>query len=849
MEHRQAIWLVVVSLGKRDGGDCMSPGARVFRNVVALRFALFIVSITTVSFLLAARLRAGSTANQQPPPGKGVKVSGRVFGIVLGKKEERPVQKAAAGAAVHLRDLPPGWDAKPAADPVTLKFIKGRLVPEFACLQVGQQLVVRASKGEIFDLSAFSQARGNYGRIAPANPMVFTDRFPEPDDFVLLTCAIHPGARAHLQVVPTPGFILCDSEGKFNLPRRLPRGRHVLKAFLPGMGWGEETITLQGDEGRVIVEIALAPQSKEEPAPLPPQGPKKVTAAEKTAFLKLFEKLPTEHEGIYTAEAIDKAQPHTRIFLALTEKDIEQYAKSLGIKNYCLYPFAALSAGLLERKRPREYVVKHFGEIAHAELKLGWAVGVFNKNAASPEIVKFLRAALKSKEQAQELRIMLGADFEEFNKRLRKAAKQNEVDLNWIAGTWRSYQLDYGHFGEWAGTKQIELVARSPKKIDLWLIKADGKRERAGDSQPSIMDEKKLFFGPIGSGLLFHYQRKGEKLVLDLGTFSVRIHAELEKVPPIFKKAVKPRAAFGYGGFSCTDTAYAFSPDNRLFAVGGYTNLWLRDANSGKEILYLSEEVAAREVHVASLAFSPNGKMLAIGGYYDGAVRLWDVSKRKWAASFKGHRSTVWAVAFSPDGKTLASASGDGNLHLWDIATGKERAKHKANGNWVMAVAYSADGKTLASGGEDSEVVLWDAAAGKPRQRLAGHDNAVDRLVFSADGKLLASSSRDGTSRIWDVASGKGVGVLPAVGTFSPDGRFWIAYTYGRGNLVIWDIQTGVQRVRIKRPEHLFDPVSMVVSPDGKTLAVRSDSERIYLWDLDRLLPAEPKKKPPSKRK
>jgi WD40 repeat protein len=159
-------------------------------------------------------------------------------------------------------------------------------------------------------------------------------------------------------------------------------------------------------------------------APPPPQGPKGVTAAEKRVFLKLFEKLPTEHEGFYTEEAIDKAEPYTRVLLALTEKDIEQYGMSLGIKkeNICTYPFAALSAGLLERKGPREYVVKHFAEIAHPGLKLGWAAGLFNKGATSPEIIRLLRAALESKEQSRELRAMYGPDFAWFRKRLNQVA-------------------------------------------------------------------------------------------------------------------------------------------------------------------------------------------------------------------------------------------------------------------------------------------------------------------------------------------------------------------------------------------------------------------------------------------
>src|SRR5688500_16779480 len=78
--------------------------------------------------------------------------------------------------------------------------------------------------------------------------------------------------------------------------------------------------------------------------------------------------------------------------------------------------------------------------------------------------------------------------------------ERKPADRGWIVGTWRSYKLDYGDFGEWKGAARIELVATSPDEIGLFLISADGKRSRAGDSQPSIMDDSKLFFGPIGSG-------------------------------------------------------------------------------------------------------------------------------------------------------------------------------------------------------------------------------------------------------------------------------------------------------------------------------------------------------------
>jgi hypothetical protein len=225
---------------------------------MALRIRLNAASVMALSLAVASSVRADGKPGR--PAAEGVKVSGRVFGNVVEEKGGKPVKKPAAGAAVHLRDLPRDWDAGPSAEPVTLRLVKGRLVPELACLQVGQKLVVKAAKGEMFDLHAHSREREEYGQIVPSNPRVFTDSFPKPDDYVSLACAINPRARAHLQVVPTPGFTLCDAEGRFTLPRRLPAGRHVLRGFLPGLGWGEKAITLRGDEGEVRVDIELAPR-------------------------------------------------------------------------------------------------------------------------------------------------------------------------------------------------------------------------------------------------------------------------------------------------------------------------------------------------------------------------------------------------------------------------------------------------------------------------------------------------------------------------------------------------------------------------------------------------------------
>jgi internalin A len=200
--------------------------------------------------------RAASKAEE------GVKVRGTVSVTIATNRPGEKVKKAVAGAAVHLRDLPKGWNPKPPVEPVVLHFRKGRIYPEFACLAVGQRLIVRAEEGERFALRAISRARGEFGTLIPPNDRAFTDSFPKPDDFVSLTCALHPTAKAQLQVVPTSVFALCDAEGRFALPERLPKGEHVLRAFFPGAGWGEKAISLRGDEREVVMELELAPRSK-----------------------------------------------------------------------------------------------------------------------------------------------------------------------------------------------------------------------------------------------------------------------------------------------------------------------------------------------------------------------------------------------------------------------------------------------------------------------------------------------------------------------------------------------------------------------------------------------------------
>lgn len=249
-------------------------------------------------------------------------------------------------------------------------------------------------------------------------------------------------------------------------------------------------------------------------------------------------------------------------------------------------------------------------------------------------------------------------------------------------------------------------------------------------------------------------------------------------------------------------------------------------------------QVNGQSGRVYQVAFSTDGKSLATAND-DNSVRLWDAATGKQTMAFWGHTGSVYTLAFSPNGQFLASAGADRSVLLWNIATGKLIRKIIGHTAEINSVIFSPGGQILATGSTDLTIRLWDVNTGQQVGIGQGHQGPVQTVVFSPDGKTLASGADDQLIMLWDLnslskptlrATLKGHTSRIFLVAFSPDGKLLASASLDTSNnLKVWDLGAGKELVNLTGHDQAV--YSVVFSPEGKLLASGGLDRTVRLWD------------------
>lgn len=280
----------------------------------------------------------------------------------------------------------------------------------------------------------------------------------------------------------------------------------------------------------------------------------------------------------------------------------------------------------------------------------------------------------------------------------------------------------------------------------------------------------------------------------------------------------------------------SFSPDGAKLVSGARdcsARLW--DLATGTSNVYAPRQIS----WVFSAAFHPNGKTLALGTHDKNfpnpkcfvIVLDTELRQKDW---LEGTWKPKNCLAFSPDGKWLATALDEQQLILYDVEKRVRVPIEGAKGE-IYELAFSPDGKFLASGNQEKMVLLWDISKKRITNRLPGHTQEVLTVAFSPDGKILASGSIDSTIGLWDVASAshknwlKGHTDMITSVKFSPDGKV-LASGSSDCTVRLWDVQTGHSQAIFETGSAAVHSVTF--SPDGKILAAGCSDNLVRLWKM-----------------
>jgi WD40 repeat protein/transcriptional regulator with XRE-family HTH domain/energy-coupling factor transporter ATP-binding protein EcfA2 len=249
--------------------------------------------------------------------------------------------------------------------------------------------------------------------------------------------------------------------------------------------------------------------------------------------------------------------------------------------------------------------------------------------------------------------------------------------------------------------------------------------------------------------------------------------------------------------------------------------------------------VLHHDAEVWSVAYSPDGKRIASASQ-DKTAKIWNASTGELVLTLMGHSGSVNGIAYSPDGKRIATASDDHTARVWDAATGEELLTLSGHTDWVYRIAFSPDGARLVTTSNDKTARVWDAQTGTEMLTFTRHGDVVFDAAFSPDGKRIATCGFDGTVRIWDSSSGEELLVLPIEKeipgkiaphgvAFSPDGKF-VAVASNSVAAKMWDATTG-KLVSSNNPGSSQTLLDITFKSDGKLAATAGFNNKAEVWD------------------
>lgn len=339
-------------------------------------------------------------------------------------------------------------------------------------------------------------------------------------------------------------------------------------------------------------------------------------------------------------------------------------------------------------------------------------------------------------------------------------------------------------------------------------------------------------YGPANiASLLYHLQ--GHLRDVDLSHLALR---------GVYLQGVEMQRASLNGAIlqECNFTDYfnivteiATSETGTYWAAGfstGEIRIWRTEGT----ILYF---LSKAHTSIAALAFTADGRMLASGGR-DHLIKVWDVENRTLIWTLSGHTSILQCVVFSPDGRMLAGSDADGMIRLWDMATGAcLRVIEAQTSGSVFGLSWHPGGQLLASGDSDATIRFWDTSSGACIRTLSGHENWVVRVAFSPDGKRLASASWDGTVKLWDSESGICLQTLSghsgsvATIAFSPDGTM-LASGGSDTAIRLWNLTRGVTSMMLTGHKDTIQALTFI--HNGATLLSGGYDGTIREWEVAR---------------